>query len=132
MDISRFQNRLQIRQYQHEKLTVLELHGRSVDIGKNSFALYDAGRPLAEGGKTFAVDLTDIQHIDSSGLSALIRLSIVAKHNGGSCIIVVPRENTRVRDAFIVTRLMEAIPTYESLDAAQRGLALGNITPTSE
>lgn len=108
---------IEIRKYEYGQLTVLELRGGTLNIGENSEALYLAARQLAESGKSFVVDLTKIRNIDSSGISTLVRLSIVAERSGGSFRIVASRD-TRVWDALTVTRLIEAIPTFESLAGA--------------
>jgi anti-anti-sigma regulatory factor len=57
-----------------------------------------------------------VPQIDSSGISSLVRISIQLGKEGGAVHLVCGPG--RVRDALTVTRLVEAIPTYESDSAA--------------
>ena len=65
---------------------------------------------------TFVVILNGIPQIDSSGISTLVRISIQLAREGGVLRLVCGPG--RVRDALTVTRLVEAIPTFESESAA--------------
>jgi len=72
---------------------------------------------VQQGARKIVVNLDDIPQIDSSGISVLVKLSISLARLGG-CLHLVIRQG-RVRDALTVTRLVEAIPTFESEDQAQ-------------
>ena len=74
---------------------------------------------VASGARKVIVNLNDIPQIDSSGISALVKLSISLARQGGGLHLVCGEG--RVRDALTVTRLVEAIPTYESEAAARAG-----------
>ena len=63
------------------------------------------------------VNLNEIPQIDSSGISAIVKLSISLARQGGGLHLVCGEG--RVRDALTVTRLVEAIPTYETESAAR-------------
>ena len=82
-------------------VSVLEVHGR-LTIGEPADQLHDA--------------LNGIPQIDSSGISTLVRISIKLARDGGVLRLVCGPG--RVRDALTVTRLVEAIPTFESESAA--------------
>jgi len=58
------------------------------------------------------INLNEIPQIDSSGISAIVKLSISLARQGGGLHLVCGEG--RVRDALTVTRLVEAIPTYET------------------
>jgi anti-anti-sigma factor len=62
------------------------------------------------------VVLNGIPQIDSSGISTLVRISIKLAREGGVLRLVCGPG--RVRDALTVTRLVEAIPTFETESAA--------------
>src|SRR6266550_398379 len=82
-------------------VSVLEVHGR-LTIGEPAERLHDALESVVQGGaKKVVAVLNGIPQIDSSGISTLVRISIKL-----------------VRDALTVTRLVEAIPTFESESAA--------------
>jgi len=68
------------------------------------------------GAKKVVVLLNGIPQIDSSGISTLVRISIKLAREGGVLRLVCGPG--RVRDALTVTRLVEAIPTFESESAA--------------
>jgi len=74
---------------------------------------------VAKGARKVIVNLNEIPQIDSSGISALVKLSISLARQGGGLHLVCGEG--RVRDALTVTRLVEAIPTYETETAALAG-----------
>lgn len=94
----------------------LHVQGR-LTIGEPSEHLNDFTQQLLQkGARKMIVNLNDIPQIDSSGISSLVKLSIsLARHGGGLHLVCGPG---RVRDALTVTRLVEAIPTFESEAAA--------------
>ncbi len=95
---------------------VLEVHGR-LTIGEPAEQLHDALESVVKGGaKRVVVVLNGIPQIDSSGISTLVRISIKLAREGGVLRLVCGPG--RVRDALTVTRLIEAIPTFESESAA--------------
>ena len=73
------------------------------------------------GAKKVVVVLNGIPQIDSSGISTLVRVSIKLAREGGVLRLVCGPG--RVRDALTVTRLVEAIPTFESESAALANFA---------
>jgi anti-anti-sigma factor len=93
------------------------VHGR-LTIGEPSENLNDVVKKLVDkGARKIVVDLNDIPQIDSSGISVLVKLSIALARLGGRLHLVSGQG--RVRDALTVTRLVEAIPTFETEAAAQ-------------
>jgi len=97
----------------------VEVHGR-LTIGDPAEHLSTVMQDLvAKGARKVIINLNEIPQIDSSGISALVKLSISLARQGGGLHLVCGEG--RVRDALTVTRLVEAIPTYESESAAQAG-----------
>jgi anti-anti-sigma factor len=93
------------------------VHGR-LTIGDPSERLLEFVQNLVQqGARKIVINLDDIPQIDSSGISVLVKLSISLARLGGGLHLVVGQG--RVRDALTVTRLVEAIPTFESEDQAQ-------------
>jgi len=93
------------------------VHGR-LTIGDPSEHLSTFVQKLTHGGaRKIIVDLNDIPQIDSSGISVLVKLSISLARQGGALHLVC--SPGRVRDALTVTRLVEAIPTFETEDQAR-------------
>jgi anti-anti-sigma factor len=100
---------------------ILEVRGR-LTIGDPSEQLHDALENVAKGGvNKVIVDLNGVPQIDSSGISALVRISIKLTREGGGLRLVCGPG--RVRDALTVTRLVEAIPTFDSEPAALANFA---------
>jgi len=97
----------------------LQVHGR-LTIGEPSEHLTEFTQNLVQrGARRFVVNLDDIPQIDSSGISALVKLSISLARQGGGLHLVCGQG--RVRDALTVTRLVEAIPTFETEASASVG-----------
>lgn len=91
---------------------MLEIHGR-LTIGEPSEQLNEALQALVQrGGRKVIVNLNSVPQIDSSGLSTLVKISIQLAREGGAVHLVCGAG--RVRDALTVTRLVEAIPTFDS------------------
>ena len=102
-------------------VSVLEVHGR-LTIGEASDQLHAALQSVVQkGAKRVVVLLNGIPQIDSSGISTLVRISIQLAREGGVLRLVCGPG--RVRDALTVTRLVEAIPTFESESAALANFA---------
>jgi anti-anti-sigma factor len=58
---------------------------------------------FAEGHRQVVVDLTNVPHMDSSGIRALVRGHTSAERVGGSFVVVAP--TSRVARLLAVTRL---------------------------
>jgi anti-anti-sigma factor len=102
-------------------VSILDVHGR-LTIGEPSEQLHSALQSvIKEGARKVIVVLDGIPQIDSSGISTLVRISIKLAREGGVLRLVVGR--SRVRDALTVTRLVEAIPTFETESAALANFA---------
>jgi anti-anti-sigma factor len=100
---------------------ILDVRGR-LTIGDPSEQLHQALEGVfKEGARKVVVDLNGVPQIDSSGISALVRISIKLSHAGGALHLIC--KPGRVRDALTVTRLVEAIPTFDSESAALASFA---------
>ena len=93
-----------------------ELHGR-LTIGESADQLTSALQTVLEtGARKVIVNLDGVPQIDSSGISSLVRISAGLNRAGGQLRLVCGPG--RVRDALTVTRLIEAIPTFDSESSA--------------
>ena len=102
-------------------ISILEVHGR-LTIGEPSEQLHDALKSVIEdGARKVVVILNAVPQIDSSGISTLVRISIRLAKQGGTLRLVCGPG--RVRDALTVTRLVEAIPTFETEASALANFA---------
>ncbi|MGH9742094.1 MAG: STAS domain-containing protein [Candidatus Acidiferrum sp.] len=104
-----------------EAVPILDVRGR-LTIGEPSEQLHKALESVIKGGaRKVVVDLNGVPQIDSSGISALVRISIQLTRDGGAVRLVCGPG--RVRDALTVTRLVEAIPTFSNEAAALANFA---------
>ena len=102
-------------------VSILDVHGR-LTIGEPAEQLYNALQSaIKKGSKKALVVLNGVPQIDSSGISTLVRISIQLAREGGVLRLVCGPG--RVRDALTVTRLIEAIPTFDSESAALANFA---------
>jgi anti-anti-sigma factor len=102
-------------------VSVLEVHGR-LTIGEPSEQLHSALQSVIQAGaRKVIVVLNGIPQIDSSGISTLVKISLKLAREGGVLRLVCGPG--RVRDALTVTRLVEAIPTFETEAAALANFA---------
>src|SRR5579883_1643977 len=97
-------------------VSVVEVRGR-LTIGEPAEQLHEALQAIIKDGvRKVVVILNHVPQIDSSGISTLVRISIRLGREGGVLRLVCGPG--RVRDALTVTRLVEAIPTFDSESAA--------------
>ncbi|MGB7281104.1 MAG: STAS domain-containing protein [Candidatus Acidiferrum sp.] len=102
-------------------IPILDVRGR-LTIGEPSDQLHQALESVVkDGSRKVIVDLNGVPQIDSSGISSLVRMSIKLTREGGALRLVCGPG--RVRDALTVTRLIEAIPTFDSESAALANFA---------
>lgn len=110
---------MQIKVREAGAIPILDVSGR-LTIGEPSEHLHQALESVIKGGaRNVIVDLNGVPQIDSSGISALVRISIKLTREGGALRLVC--RPGRVRDALTVTRLVEAIPTFDNEAAALSG-----------
>lgn len=100
---------------------IVDVAGR-LNIGPTSEQLNAALTKIAEqGGKRVVLNLDGVVQIDSSGISVLVRHMNSLAREGGAMRLICGAG--RVRDALTVTRLVEAIPTFDSEAAALAGFS---------
>jgi anti-sigma B factor antagonist len=107
---------MEINVRQENGVTLLDVYGR-LTIGEPAEQLHCALEEVVnQGARKVVVLLDHVPQVDSSGLSALVRVSIALAREGGTLRLVCGPG--RVRDALTVTRLVEAIPTFDSEPSA--------------
>jgi anti-anti-sigma factor len=112
---------IEINVHEQDGVRIFDLHGR-LTIGDSSDQLTNAlTSVLQEGARKVIIDLNGVPQIDSSGISTLVRMSVSLGREGGILHLVC--KPGRVLDALTVTRLVEAIPTFESKVLALKGFA---------
>ena len=112
---------MEISVRESDDVHLLEVRGR-LTIGESSEQLSDALQSVVQqGGRKVVVNLNGVPQIDSSGISSLVRISIQLAREGGALHLVCGPG--RVRDALTVTRLVEAIPTFDADSSAVASFA---------
>ena len=100
-------------------IQLVSVTGR-LTIGATSERLNEALCQLADGGaKKIILNLDGVAQMDTTGIAALVRNSLALTRAGGQLRLVCGPG--RVRDALTITRLVEAIPTFETEAAALTG-----------
>ena len=93
-------------------VSIVDVHGR-LAIGESAEQLHEALNSIVRRGvRKVVVVLNHVTQIDSSGISTLVRVSIgLAREKGSLHLVCGPG---RVRDSLTVTRLIDAIPSFET------------------
>jgi anti-sigma B factor antagonist len=103
---------MEISVRQDQGICLLDVRGR-LTIGEPSEQLNEALQSIVrDGGRKVVINLNGVPQIDSSGISSLVKISIQLAREGGAVHLVCGPG--RVRDSLTVTRLVEAIPTFET------------------
>lgn len=93
-------------------VTILDLKGRVRIIG-GTLALHKSIRCLVEEGKTqILLDLSQVTHIDSSGLGELIASHVTASNKGGA--MKLSHLTERLRDLMTITKLLAVFDVYNN------------------
>lgn len=100
-----------INQRRIEDVIVLDLKGR-VRIGGYSLGLHKSIRSLIAEGKTkLLLDLSQVTHIDSSGMGELISSHVTLRDRGGALKLMHLTENLRV--LMTITKLLMVFEVYD-------------------
>ena len=105
---------------QTETIGVFYLEGNL--IGEHDgMPLADAFNEQMENGVLyFALDLSELKHINSSGLGVFITLLTKARKKGGELVLVRPSEN--IRHLMLITKLNTIFTIYDEITAAVENL----------
>ena len=92
-------------------VTILDLQGK-LTMGVGDDLLSSHLRKLVDSGSgKLVLNLEDVTQVDSSGICTIVRTFVTLRRSGGSLKLLHPRG--QVRMVLDVTRLAEAIPTFE-------------------
>jgi len=98
-------------------VVVLDINGRMTieEVGQTS-VIACVRRLLQEGHKQVLLNLEDVPHVDSTGLSQIVEAYLATRTRGGSVKLV--HLNPRLEKIFAVTRLSTILETFSSEAAA--------------
>lgn len=102
---------LEVHERMAGEVVILDVHGRAT-IGPGADLLSATLRKVMDrGSRKVLVNLAQTQQLDSSSISILVRAFVTIGKNGGSLRLV--GATGRVREVLHITRLLDAIPSYE-------------------
>jgi anti-anti-sigma factor len=84
--------------------TTINCHGKLVS--ENSAEIKALVTPLLQRGGRTVLDFSDLEHLDSSGLGALVGLKISAI-NRGACVLELVNLTPRIKQLLTVTNLLQ-------------------------
>ena len=76
---------------------------------------------MEDGTLNFIMDLTDLQHINSSGLGVFITLLTKARKKGGELFLVNPSDY--IRNLMLITKLNSIFSIYDTVEDARNALS---------
>ena len=85
-------------------VTTIKCHGRVVS--DTAGQVREAVKPLIPQGGRILLDLTDVEHLDSSGLGTLVGLKASAV-NAGYCTLELVNLTPRIADLLRITKLTQ-------------------------
>jgi anti-sigma B factor antagonist len=102
---------VEIKQRQVGEITILELKGR-LALGEGSSALNEKLQGLiGEGCINLVLECSQVDALDSQGISALVRGIVSTQKHGGKLKLVSP--SPRVLRVLEVTRLITLMETFD-------------------
>jgi anti-anti-sigma factor len=99
---------------EHDDHVIVVLRGE-LDMA-DAACVTDALTAAAAGRRKTVVDLAGLAFIDCTGAVALARAQRRVRRAGGSLLLAAPQ--TRVRRVFVLSRLIEEVSLYTSVDQA--------------
>jgi anti-anti-sigma factor len=107
---------LTIQQKQISGCDVLELTGR-VTIGRDCQELeWQLGKLIDAGSARIVVDLTNVTHVDSTGIGIFVMSSAKARQHGGQLRLASP--TSQVEQVFTLTNVNTIVPIHHTVAEA--------------
>ena len=76
---------------------------------------------INNGYNRFVLDLKDLNHINSAGLSVMIRVMTKARTAGGDAVLINIPE--KIKQLLVITKLNSVFSTYDDMDSAKQALS---------
>jgi anti-sigma B factor antagonist len=95
---------------------IFRLHGSLIGETDGMPLAGDFNEQMENGFITFVLDLSDLKHINSSGLGVFITLLTKARKKDGEVLLVNPSEG--IRKLLIMTKLNAIFTIYDTVEAA--------------
>jgi anti-sigma B factor antagonist len=102
---------------------VVQLSGNITLVPENQVSEPFVEELLDARPKTLIFDLTNVEHMDSSGVQLMVQCSAAVRKNGGE--LRLAGANPRIARLFQITRLDSILPLFPSVATACEGLTSG-------
>lgn len=94
-------------------ITILDLQGRAtISDGESELMRTKLEGLIAQGARKIVLNLVALSHVDSSGFSVIVKVSVALRAQGGDLRFIRP--TGRALLAFNVLRLLDLIPTFDT------------------
>ncbi|MDP5172903.1 MAG: STAS domain-containing protein [Bacteroidia bacterium] len=103
------------------KIGVFVLKGNLIGENDGISLAESFAEQLGAQPKKFVIDLSDLQHINSSGLGVLITLLTKARKSGGDVFLANPSDY--IRNLLVITKLTSIFHIYATKEEAISDLA---------
>ena len=102
---------------------VVQLSGNITLVPENQVSEPFVGEWLDTRPKTLIFDLSNVEHMDSSGVQLMVQCATAVRKNGGE--LRLASATPRVARLFQMTRLDSILPLFPSVATACEGLTSG-------
>jgi anti-sigma B factor antagonist len=102
-------------------IKVIKLEGNYLIEQEQVKVLQKIERFISEGFSKFILDLSSLNHINSAGLSVLIRVLTKSRTAGGDTVLINIPKN--ILQLLIITKLNSVFTSYEDISNAKDALS---------
>ena len=103
-----------------ENIGVYTLEGNLIGENDGMVLTNSFNDNMEDGTLNFVMDLTNLQHINSSGLGVFITLLTKTRKKGGELFLVNPSEY--IRNLMLITKLNSIFSIFDTVEDAQKAL----------
>lgn len=103
------------------KIKIIDLEGNYLIDQDYSRILDQVVEAINNGYNRFALNLKDLNHINSAGLSVMIRVMTKARTAGGDAVLVNIPE--KIKQLLVITKLNSVFNTFEDIESAKEALS---------
>mgnify|MGYP003956253989 CR=1 FL=1 len=103
------------------KIKIIDLEGNYLIDQDYSRILDQVVEAINNGYNRFALNLKDLNHINSAGLSVMIRVMTKARTAGGDAVLVNIPE--KIKQLLVITKLNSVFNTFDDIESAKEALS---------
>ena len=103
------------------KIKIIDLEGNYLIDQDHSRILDQVVEAINNGYNRFALNLKDLNHINSAGLSVMIRVMTKARTAGGDAVLVNIPE--KIKQLLVITKLNSVFNSFDDIESAKEALS---------